>query len=585
MSLRRTVFPLAGGLNTATPPITLPPGYTNACINYEAEPKGGYTRIAGYELYDGTDSAAAVPGSGPIRGVWVYDGDLYAVRDNAGATAGVMHKAVAGGAGWSTVSLGERLDFDAGELQINEGDTITGASSGATATVDRVVVVSGLWGSANVIGTLAISSVSGTFTDGEDLWVSAVKVAEANGTQTANTLPAGGLYSFVNNNFYGAVTTNRMYGANGVGDAFEFDGTVFVPIPLGLSVYPTLVEEFKGHLVLGFAEGSVQISCTGEPLCYEGSLGAVEIATGDAVEDIRRMTGGVLGISCRQSIRVLYGNDSADFQLQTLNNFGTRGRTLTSIYNDSYVLTDQGIQLITPSQDFGDFRSTSISQFVENDIVTDIRGSATPLAHVSKNKDQYRLFFGRKGYYFTFDGTQPVGIMPVVYDHEVLCVVTGVDASDQEVMFFGSTDGQVFKLESGYTFNGNPINATIQLPFQLENIGNVRKRFRRALFNIRVTGANPTLTMRADFKAFDFDTSGTIQSQLFQSGTGGVLWDEGDWDEVYWADAASDGQAQGRMDGVGQHVTITLFNDGTQAGLYTLYSTTLMWMPRPLLRG
>ena len=43
------------------------------------------------------EDIAALPGSGPTRGVWVYGGDLYAVRDNAAATAGVLYKATATG--------------------------------------------------------------------------------------------------------------------------------------------------------------------------------------------------------------------------------------------------------------------------------------------------------------------------------------------------------------------------------------------------------------------------------------------------------------------------------------------------------
>lgn len=582
MSLVRTVFPLRGGLNTASPPLDLPPGCTSAAVNYELLAKGGYRRINGYALYDGQDeNQAAVPGEGPIRGVWVYDGDVYAFRDHT--SEGRMYVATAGG--WNQVSLGSAIAFHDGSTAFSEGDTITGGTSGATATVERVVLASGIWGSGNAVGSLVLSSISGTFQANEDLEVSATPYAKATADAAAITLPKGGLYSFVNNNFYGSSTTKRMYGANGVGDAFEFDGTVFAPISLGLSVYPDLVQEFKSHLVLGFSEGSLQISATGSPLTFSGLLDAVEIATGDEIQDLSRLPGGVLGVGCRQSIQLLYGNDSTDFQLQVLNNFGVRGRTMTGIYNDSYVLTDQGVQMITPTQDFGDFSSTAITQFIEDTIVMDIRTSAFPLSVISRNRDQYRLFFGQKGYYFTFDGTTMRGIMPVIYDHEVLCVCNGVDADDQEILFFGSTDGQVFQMESGYTFNGEPILSTIQLPFYLENAGQYRKRFRRAIFGVRTEGQTPSVSMQADFQAYDAETTATQQLALFMSGDEGVLWDEGDWDEVEWGEIGLEGQAQARMDGVGQHIFLTIFNDGTQNGLYTLNSVTLLWMPRALLRG
>jgi hypothetical protein len=44
----------------------------------------------------------AVPGSGPVRGVVTYNGDVYAFRDNAVGDAGVMHKSTT--AGWTAVT-------------------------------------------------------------------------------------------------------------------------------------------------------------------------------------------------------------------------------------------------------------------------------------------------------------------------------------------------------------------------------------------------------------------------------------------------------------------------------------------------
>ena len=57
---------------------------------------------------------SVVPGSGPVRGVWVLNDDIYAFRDNAGGTACVMHKATSGG--WTTVTTptlatGGRYEF------------------------------------------------------------------------------------------------------------------------------------------------------------------------------------------------------------------------------------------------------------------------------------------------------------------------------------------------------------------------------------------------------------------------------------------------------------------------------------------
>ena len=49
---------IAGGWDQTTPTLNLKPGVTKYCLNFECAPSGGYTRIAGYERYDGHPSPA-----------------------------------------------------------------------------------------------------------------------------------------------------------------------------------------------------------------------------------------------------------------------------------------------------------------------------------------------------------------------------------------------------------------------------------------------------------------------------------------------------------------------------------------------
>ena len=44
---------LQGGLDQTTPMLSLPPGVCRAASNFEHSITGGYTRIAGYDRYDG----------------------------------------------------------------------------------------------------------------------------------------------------------------------------------------------------------------------------------------------------------------------------------------------------------------------------------------------------------------------------------------------------------------------------------------------------------------------------------------------------------------------------------------------------
>ena len=108
MAFRAETFVFEGGLDLETSYLQLPKGRLIDCLNYECPPRGGYRRIDGYSLHDGSASPAAVPGEGEIRGVWIYQEELYAFRDQA--TEGGMFRATA--TGWQAVDLGKSLLSD-----------------------------------------------------------------------------------------------------------------------------------------------------------------------------------------------------------------------------------------------------------------------------------------------------------------------------------------------------------------------------------------------------------------------------------------------------------------------------------------
>ena len=99
---------MAGGLDIVTPYYNLAPGTLIECLNYECRPEGGYRRIDGYSLFDGSLIPDPVPGEGPVRGIAILEREVYAIRDQA--TEGALFKATP--SGWDQVDLGRSLDFD-----------------------------------------------------------------------------------------------------------------------------------------------------------------------------------------------------------------------------------------------------------------------------------------------------------------------------------------------------------------------------------------------------------------------------------------------------------------------------------------
>ena len=78
-------------------------------------------------------------------------------------------------------STGRALSFTGGFSAINNGNAVTGATTGASGTV-QVVINSGTWSGGNAAGVLFFSSVSGSFQSGEALRVSGSTKAAAAGT-------------------------------------------------------------------------------------------------------------------------------------------------------------------------------------------------------------------------------------------------------------------------------------------------------------------------------------------------------------------------------------------------------------------
>jgi hypothetical protein len=102
MTVQTQSWALKGGLDLSSPAMSIPAGKAIVAQNYEAAVSGGYRRMDGYALYDGSSSASVVSGSGGILGVWEFNGVLYAFRNNAAGTACIMHKATS--SGWTAVT-------------------------------------------------------------------------------------------------------------------------------------------------------------------------------------------------------------------------------------------------------------------------------------------------------------------------------------------------------------------------------------------------------------------------------------------------------------------------------------------------
>lgn len=555
------------------------------------------------------DDIDEVPGSGNTLGVWQRKADVYAVRDNAGDTAGILHRASSSGWTTSGITMGEYIFFDAGSANgpFEEGDTVTGATSGASATVHRVVLLEGAWDGSGV-GYLVVTGVtSGPFQNNENLQVSASTYAVADGANTAFALAKDGDYRFINHNFYANSDRYCVYGVSAVGPAFEIDENHIVSPILFQSQAPSqaaktgepssnvpfLVEEHRNYLFLAFPDGSLQHSVQGEPLNFSGFLGAAEFGVGDDITGINSMSGGVLAISSERETRGLYGTGTSDWELRVLaEKSGAVLHTAHSV-DTLYSINALGITSLARTEQFGDFVGSTVSQLVQP--ILEERRTVINDATVVRKSNQYRIYFddnaealvmhvpgpGSAGETRGTNTRTGVEFGMLIYDHTVKRIYNCDDENGVERIYFVSDDGYVYEDQIGRNFDGEPIRAWARLAFNQIGSPTWRKRFRRA--DIELSALNSLLTIRA-LQDLTYSTPdvGTDTLTLNLVGGGGY-WDSANWDQFNF-DAQPIVTARLRLTGTGQNIGFVVESESDTAEPWVLEGVTIHFDIRRLQR-
>ena len=521
---------------------------------------------------------SAVPGSGYVRGVKYFQGSVYAWRDNAGGTACVMYRATA--SGWSAITFGRELQFTGAVGQISEGQTVTGATSLATAVVKRALLRTGTW-TVSGVGTLVFDSVTGVFQNGENIQVGGVTKVVANGADTAITLSPGGKFSFDIYNFSGSSSTERLYCADGVNYIGEFDGTRWVPIRTGTTPdSPTFVKGHKNQLISGINTNGI-VSSLGDPYAYTAITGASNIAVGEVITGILPQTGeatnGAMVISTKNKIYILYGNDTSDFNLVPYSpNNGARAYTLQNI-GFAHFFDTLGVTQLATSSNYGGFQINILTNLVQPYVTSKL--GLEIASCVVKSSNQYRLFFS--------DGTglicqivaDPRGgtavgaSMPFDYGDIVFNTIDSViDTSGNERIFGAATNGYVYELNVGTSLDGEIIRSHIMLVFNNSKSPRLRKRYRRSVLQFR-SGSTANVGIGYDLSYGDGDASYGRSVERTVYGAGG-FWDSFTWDNFTW-DSSYAQQITINTVGTGENVSLVVSNKSDQDDPFTIHTCFL----------
>ena len=391
------------------------------------------------------------------------------------------------------------------------------------------------------------------------------------------TWSLGGTYRAINYNFFGQDAQEEMYIVNGVDKAVRFNGTTLSQITTGSpNDAPIVVAGYRTQLFLGI-ESSLLVSQPGDPSGYDPVQFAFEIAVGDTITDLITAPSALI-IGSENKTQVLSGASSADFRLDTMTEIGPYANTMANIGGQIIGLDQQGVMSLSATQAYGNFSYALLSSKITSYMPAFPVGS---IGIINRASSQYRLYNGRQGLYFTFAGTQLVGIMRVAYAHSVECVCEGLFQDNRPVSFFGSEDGNVYQLEVGTSFAGQDIYAYLVTSFHHHGSPSQYKRFRMIQPDLSVDGEATTLTISGTTDYGRGLVSRGSTGELGQSN--GALWDFAVWDQFYW-DSLYHHDAKIRVSAVGKNMAILISSQSASDSVHTLYGITVHYSPRRLLR-
>lgn len=514
-----------------------------------------------------------VPGSGRVRGIAILNSEVYAWRDNAGATAMAIHKATS--SGWDEVEMFHQISFTAGSTEYEEADTLTQGS--ATSTVKRVVLESGSWGAGTAAGRLIITAPSGgVFSAGV---AAGGGVCTLSGASAIIALAPGGRVRTHAYTFTASLADKRLYGCDGVNPEFEFDGVVYVPLNTGMgSIRATAVQCHKLHVFFGY-RGSLQHSAIGNPYVWSAVFGAGELGTGDEITNLLSVGGNTdaaaLMVLCQNALAVLYGSSSADWRLDPLSRISGAQADSAQDIGGVVALDTPGVMRYPYTRNFGNFAWDTVSM----DIQPIAKNQQCACSVYVSGKFKYRMFFT--------DGSAISGL-PVgkgMFEWSVINYGRNIVLAEHGEIdgvartFYADNNGWVYEADKGRSLAGDPLPYAIKLLPLTQRSPMTEKTYRTMQLEVECLGACTLYTSGE----FGNGEDGQTQQTADQRYGAGLSWDLSNYDQAYW-DTGSVAMTTLPLEGVGTRVSISVAGEADNELPHTIYAVTILYTPRRMIR-
>jgi hypothetical protein len=313
-------------------------------------------------------------------------------------------------------------------------------------------------------------------------------------------------------------------------------------------------------------------------------LGAGEIAMNAQVTNMLVLPGdqssGALGIYTRSDTSVLYGTSSANFSLSQFNS-GTGAYAFTAQNMDqAYVLDDRGIMSLGTSLNFGNFLPASLSMNIPKFIQTHRELSVG--STVNRDKGQYRVFFSDgTALYMTVLNGKVLGSMPMQFAHNVNCCVDSESTTGGTVQFFGSTNGFVYEMDKGTSFDGEQIPANMNLVYNSTRSPRILKRYRKAA--VELTGDSYAEIQFGYDLAYRSIALSQTDDRTYQNDLRSSYWDEMVWDNFVW-DGSDISPSEIEVTGTAENMAIRISSNSDLLQPFTVNNIIVHYTLRRGLR-
>jgi hypothetical protein len=526
-----------------------------------------------------------VPGSGPILGIGVYRGVVYAVRNSAdGQTAAIYSGS---SSGW-TLLKGGLIPGGAWKFDVSNftGSAKTLTLFGCDGKNDPVAYdgttvsrIRGVWDTvATSTSTVTIGTGLNAFvlTEADRDYAVDEEITVWDDTNAANFM-AGKVLTWTSATKTLSVTVTTT-GGSGTISTWTVGRTDFKD-------KPTSLLNFKDHLFLTFPLGQLKTSDLGDPFLFTTT--AALFGMGYEITGLLPLKGDVLAVFGVSNISLLSGTSQIDWVMDVLSTTsGSMGNTAIEVAGIGIIANMSGIRSLQAMQAYDGYEASTFSRDISRvyaSVSTKVVGAAPQVEN-----QQYRLYCNDGAVLVGTIITPNAAVTPndcsfslLDYDQTISCVAGGLSVSGEGLIFFGTDDGYVMRDGVGTSFDGEVIISALMLPFNHFKSPSNHKRFRKVIVELEALNA-VEISFKQIFDYSDGEYPSSINQVMTALGDGGIL-NISKFNECRFSVPI---QAQGEADlsGVGRNMSLLIWNESAVDPSFVLQGVLIHYSINGMVR-